>query len=315
MKATRAYITGPRKVELREDNLEPKEGEVLVQVAACGLCSSEIPGYEAKRDRPLPYVMGHEGAGTVVQVGRGAKGWQPGDRVTGVIKEAFASHGLARAEELVRVPVGVPLEHALGEPLFCITNVARGSNPQFGDFAVLIGCGAMGLLTLAALKGAFVSAMVAVDLFDWRLDVARELGATDVINAAKEDVASKIAEMTEGRGADLVIEFTGKPGGLELGAKVIKRGQGKLVMAGYHHSPATYNLADFAHKGIIMHTTHPYYSPDQPADYRRAMAALGAGVFPMGRLITNRYALADLAQGFEDLIASREGYLKGIVAP
>jgi threonine dehydrogenase-like Zn-dependent dehydrogenase len=76
-----------------------------------------------------------------------------------------------------------------------------------------------------------------------------------------------------------------------------------------------YYLRQFAFKGLIAHQAHPHYSPDVMADYARALAALGRGVFPMDLIVTERYSLEQVGDGFEALISHREGFLKGIVVP
>ena len=314
MKAVRAGLVAPRKFELIEVDLAPGPGEVVVEIAACGICSSEIPRYDGSWLKEVPAFMGHEASGVVAEVGPGDSEFKPGDRVTGVIRSGFATHGLAGQTELVRIPDHVALEHALGEPLMCVSNVARSAAPQFGDVVALVGCGAMGLLTLAALRSPSLGALIAVDTIASRLAIAEECGATLTIDAAKLDATAEVLAFSGG-GADVVVEFTGGPGGLELATSLLRRGQGKLIMAGYHHTPATYDLRGFAAKGLIAHSPHPNYSPDMMADYRRGMAALARGVFPMHRIVTNSYPLALVGDGFEALISHEEGYIKGIVVP
>ena len=122
-------------------------------------------------------------------------------------------------------------------------------------------------------------------------------------------------ERLTGSGADVVVELTGKPGGLELSARLLRMRQGTLVMGGYHQIRDQYYLHEFAYRGLIAHQAHPSYSPDIMADYERALAALGRGVFPMERIVTDRVPLDRVAAGFEALIAHREGFVKGIVVP
>jgi threonine dehydrogenase-like Zn-dependent dehydrogenase len=100
-----------------------------------------------------------------------------------------------------------------------------------------------------------------------------------------------------------------------LSADLLKMGQGSLVMAGYHHSPGTYNLRNFAYKGLVAHQAHPHYSPDESADYKRALAALGKGVFPMEKLITHKFGLDEVGTGFNALRSHQADFIKGIVVP
>ena len=313
IKATRAALTAPETFELRDADLLPEDGEVVVAIEVCGICSSEIPSFEGHGVDNAPLFMGHEPSGTIAAVGHGVTCFREGDRVTGAFSGAFATHAVAKAEKLIAVPDNVPLKHALGEPLFCVTNIARAAAPRFGDYVAVVGCGAMGLLTISALRYAGLGMLLAVDQISARLEVARDFGATYTTGNAGDPI-DEVMDLTHG-GCDVVVEVTGHPGGLELAANLVRVGQGKLVMAGFHHSPATYNLRSFALKGLIAHQAHPNYSPDQRADYVRAMTAVARGVFPMDRLITHQYSLEDIGAGFNALRAHDQGFLKGVIVP
>ena len=311
MQSTRAGLVEPKRFELIDVELAPGPGEVLVEVAACGICSSELPVYTGQRPVDKPAFLGHEGVGTVAALGAGVTGLREGDRVTGAISQAFATYTVASVDKVFKVPSIVELAHALGEPLFCVANIARAASPLFGDHVVVVGCGAMGLLTIAALKNSGLGSLIAVDPIPERRQLALEIGATHVTVA---DPINEVLNIT-GRGSDVVIEIVGKPAGLRLAADLLRRGRGRLIMAGYHQLDDVYNLRNFAFKGLIAHSVHPGYSPDQPADYARALAALERGVFPMGKIITHRLPLDKVADGFEALRDHAPGFLKAIVVP
>ncbi len=314
MKVVRAGLVKAREFELIETELSPGAGELLIDIAACGICSSEIPRYTDKKDEDPPVYLGHEPSGTVAQIGSGVTRFKEGDRVTGGISKGFATHSLAAEEDLLPVPAGVDLQHAIAEPLMCVSNIVRAAAPKFGDHVAVVGCGQMGLLAIAALKQEGLGSLIAVDRIGWRLDLARNIGATHAVGADAEDPVEEVEEITNG-GADVVVELTGKPGGLELSAELIRMGQGTLVMAGFHQVRDQYYLRHFAFKGLIAHQAHPHYSPNVMADYERALAALERGVFPMDLIVTERYSLEQVGDGFEALISHREGFLKGIVVP
>ncbi len=196
----------------------------------------------------------------------------------------------------------------------CVSNVARAAGPKFGDRVAVVGCGAMGLLTIAALKSDGLTCLIAVDQIESRLEFARLCGATHTIDSSVDVALDAVMNLTES-GADVVVEFTGLPSGLELAGSLLRMGQGRLIMAGYHHSPDTYDLRQFAYKGLVAHSPHPNYSPDVMADYRRGISALARGVFPMDRLVTHEFSLDSLAEGFESLISHAPGYIKGVAVP
>ena len=314
MKVVQAGLVGPREFELIETDMSPGPGEVLIEIAACGICSSEIPAYTDHRVEDPPSFLGHEPSGVVVATGNDVDRFEAGDRVTGAFAMGFATHSLAPVEKLFPVPDGVDLHHAVAEPLMCISNIARAAAPRFGDHVAVVGCGQMGLLTIACLHQAGLESLIAIDRIQWRLDMAMQIGATHAFGADGNDPVAAVEQLTGG-GADVVVELTGKPGGLELSAQVLRMQQGTLVMGGYHQVPDQYHLHEFAYKGLVAHQAHPSYSPDVAADYERALAALARGVFPMERIVTDRVPLDRGAGGVEGLISHREGFVKGIVVP
>ena len=115
------------------------------------------------KEEDPPVYLGHEPSGTVAQIGSGVTRFKEGDRVTGGISKAFATHALAAEEDLLPVPAGVDLQHAIGEPLMCVSNIVRAAAPKFGDHVAVVGCGQMGLLAIAALKQAGLGSLIAVD--------------------------------------------------------------------------------------------------------------------------------------------------------
>ncbi len=311
MRSTRAGLVEPKRFELIDVELAPGPGEVLVEVSACGICSSEIPVYTGDRPVDMPAFLGHEGSGVVAAVGPGVKGFAEGERVTGAIGQAFATHAVADAGMLFKVPDGVDMAHALGEPLFCVANIARAAAPRFGDHVAVVGCGQMGLMTIAALKNPGLGSLVAVDALPERRQLALVAGATHV---TVDDPVSEIMDIS-GRGADVVVELVGKPGGLRLATDMLRRGQGRLIMGGYHQLDDVYHLRNFSYQGLIAHSAHPAYSPDMAGDYRRALEALSRGVFPMDLVVTHRLPLDGIAEGFDMLRSHAPGYLKGVVVP
>ena len=245
---------GPIQIESLD--LEgPRDDEVLVRLAASGICHTDIDFIDDWTGPPV--VLGHEGAGVVAEVGPGVKGVQPGDHVVlsyqscgrcppcrrghptacerfwdanfgfqrldgsnaysnGVQghffgQSSFATHTLATTRNLVKVPPDLPIK--LLAALGCGLQTGAGTVfnslkvPQGSSLAVF-GTGAVGLAAVMAARLAGANPIIAVDLKPGRLDLALELGATHVINSAREDVVSRVQAVT-GRGVDYVLEITG----------------------------------------------------------------------------------------------------------
>jgi threonine dehydrogenase-like Zn-dependent dehydrogenase len=298
--------------------MTPGPGQVLLRVSACGICHSEMKPYlTGPADGGSPLLLGHEVVGQVVEVGIGVDELAVGDRVSGLLGQGFATHALANSGQLLRLPDGLSDGQALLEPAKCVVTAARGAGFEFGDSVALVGCGYMGLLVLACLRWRGARHLIGIDLDPDRLALARELGATDVIDArpGPAAVVAAVNELTGGRMVDVAIEAAGSAPALELACLVLRRVRPKLVMVGYHNRPQQIDMTNFAARGLIMHVTHPAYSEDQTEDLRRALWALERGIMPAERLVTHRYRLDEIQAGFEAALTPRDGYIKGIVLP
>lgn len=319
MRITEARLVEPRRIELAERDLSPAPGEAVIEIAACGYCMTDFHVYEGEDPNvALPFVPGHEASGRIVEMNPlpTDPAWEIGAAVTGAFGAAFATHAVAPLRRLFAVPEGVPMAHAQGEPLACVVNVARAAAVEVGDHVVLIGCGAMGLMLLTCLARSGAASVAAVDVLADRLTRAAELGATHTIHAKQVDAAAEIDAITGGRGADVAIEFTGKPAGLALAGRVIRYGRGRLLIPGSHMVPGEYDLWPLMLKGAAAAMAHPAYSLDFDDDLRRGLLGLGRGLFAMDRILTHRYTLANAADGFEDARhAAETGYLKGVLQP
>lgn len=310
-----ARIVEPRKIDVVEDTFELGPRDVAVKVAACGICAWESHFYTGELDTPLPRPIGHEGAGVVAAVGPEVTAWKPGDRVAGLFGPAFATYAPSDERMLVRVPDHVSLEHAVIEPVKCVVTVLRAARPEFGDHVLVVGAGFMGLLAIAGLRGAGLASLVAVDLIDERLELARQLGATIALNPRRDDVPARLREITGGHGVDVALEATASPKGMELASQVLRRGRPTLVIVTASLGPATYDLSAWQPTGAIVHTAHPGYCLDPVDELRRSMDGVSRGVFPMDRLVTHRFGLDEVARGIEVGLARTPGYIKGVVIP
>src|SRR5687767_8476767 len=198
--------------------------ELLVRVAACGICGSDVHGYDGSTGRRIPpLVMGHEAAGVIEQVGSEVRNFAVGDRVTfdstvycgecefcragranlcdnrqvlGVScgdyrrHGAFAEYVAVPARICYRLPDSLPLEHAaLIETVSVAVHAVKRSPPKPDDDVAIIGSGMIGLLVIQVLRHTGCRRLIAVDVDEDRLKLARKLGATDMINAKNEDAA------------------------------------------------------------------------------------------------------------------------------
>jgi threonine dehydrogenase-like Zn-dependent dehydrogenase len=316
MRIREVRLVGPRRMEIAERDLVAAPGQSIVEIAACGYCTTDVHKYLGDDpDVSLPVVLGHEASGIVFETNPPDKRIRPGMRVTGGFEYCFATHVAAPTHRLILVPDDVPMEHALGEPIACVVNVAQAANPEPGDDVVLIGCGAMGLMTLTLLARSAAASITAVDIRADRLALARELGATRTINAKETDAWRAIMNQTRGKGAEVVIEFSGSPAGFDLAANVVRYTRAKLLVPASHMKPATYDLWPLALNGTQVIFAHPAWSLDFDEDMRRGLQMLRHGLFPMDRLLTHRFTLEEAAQGMEMAVNGTDGYIKGLLVP
>lgn len=311
MQVTAAYLVGRQRVELRELDLEPREDEVLIRVAACGICHGDVLNFD--REHAAPRRFGHEPVGQIVARGPWVKGLAEGDWVVGCLSGSFATHVLARERDCF--PVSADLTQvgaALAEPLKCVTTVCRAAAPDFRDTVVVVGCGFMGLATISLLARTWAKAVIAVDTAESRRALALELGATHAVDPAADDVRQRILDLTSGTGADVAVEFAGQPQAVTRAARSLRR-RGRLVLAG-GYSVGDAESARIYLDALTVHHAPPAFSPNQPDDWRRTIDTMAAGLFPLDRLLTHRFKLSALQDALETAACGASaGYLKGIV--
>jgi L-iditol 2-dehydrogenase len=202
-----------------------KDDEVLVASRSVGICHSDFELLEGRYIIPFDYpiIPGHEWAGEIVEVGRDVTDFKPGDRVVGecVIGEdhfgfsisgAAAEYFVARPEWLHRVPEQLTdTQAALVEPFSCAYFAAmRADNLNASDTAVVFGAGPIGL-SCVAVASTLGARVIAVEPNPTRANLARQLGAEEVVDPTSEGFLDTVLELTKGRGADVVLEASGQP--------------------------------------------------------------------------------------------------------
>jgi len=334
-----AILVGPKKIVFRERRLKKlKKKEILVKVAACGICSTEIPVYQGLtikkpgasfRHAKYPCALGHEVVGIVISFGSAVTTFKKGDRVTGMayFDSGFATHVIEPEESWVKIPEKVVIEHALGEPLAAVTNIVRLANPDFGDFVLIVGDGFMSLLAISILSKYPLKSLVVVGHHDNRLKLAKKFGATSIINSKNEDPYWAVRNLVDNKnknmpvtpwlnGVDLAFDFTGKMAGLQLCASLCKpKKRARLVMAGVYGNEK-FTLGEYlVNRGPILLPSYPAQSLNIMDDVKRAMWALEKGLFPMDKLITHAFSLSRLDDAMKFAISKDDNFIKGIVTP
>ena len=339
----RAAVLGGNSSGLRvEDVSRPRagRGEVLVRVAACGLCHTDLHylDHGVPTFKTTPVILGHECSGTVEELGPEVAGVKPGQRVLlpavftcgqchqcrrgrenicvsmkmlgNHVDGAYAQWVVAPARELMNLPDDLPLEEsciiadALTTPYHA---VVRRGDVRPGDRVLVLGCGGVGLgvVQMARAAGAYVAA---VDIEDEKLVLAEKLGAVVCLNPLKENNLSKAVARHLGGMPQVCFEAIGNPTTLTQAMGAVEAG-GRVVVVGYceHDVPMKASRVMFRELEIVGSLGC------RPVDYPRVIEMVRRGTIQLAPLVSHRFPLESIHEGLDML---RQGKLiRGIVVP
>lgn len=319
------------------------DDEVLIRVAACGVCGSDVHGWDGSTGRRVPpLIMGHEAAGVVEKVGSNVSRAQPGDRVTfdstvycgvcaycrrgevnlcnqrqvlGVSCGDYRRHG-AFAEYLVAperilypVPDTLPLEHAaLVEPVSIAVHAVRRAALKSGESTVVVGTGMIGLLIVQALRAAGAKSIVAVDIAPERLELAEQMGATATVDARSPDLLAALREHTGG-GVDASFEAVGTTECVTAAIECVRKG-GSVTLVG-NVSPKV----EVPLQSIVTRELTLYGSCGSQGEYPKCIELMASGAIDVEPLITATAPLEEGPAWFERLYAREPGLMKVVLRP
>jgi threonine dehydrogenase-like Zn-dependent dehydrogenase len=324
MKMKASVLVGPEKNEMMEVDM-PTIGdqEVLIRVKVCGVCASELHPWiegagwlEAGGQRP---IFGHEPVGIIEKVGSGVEGFREGDRVTGLIQNAFAQFAKADYRKIVRVPDCLDDLEAMGEPLSCLMSGADRTPVSLGHDVAVIGAGFMGLgfLQLMRLKGA--GRIIAVDMREESLEHALRFGAVELYTPQTVKPEYKVTEwghMEEGiKGLDVVVEATGSQGGLQLAGDMTAV-HGTLSVVGYHQGHGgmrNVNMELWNWKAISVINAHERRYQVHMKHMEAGLKLIAAGLFNMKDLVTNVYGLGEVDGAYDAIKSKPQGFIKSVI--
>jgi L-iditol 2-dehydrogenase len=290
--------------------------DVLVRVAACGVCASELDIWSGLSGHATyPWYPGHEVSGVVERAGEAVRFPAPGDRVAvWVTTRGFAEYVAVNAGYCFDAK-GVSLDVALGEPLACAVNAVEVAGVSLGDDVVIVGAGFMGHVVhqLVDLQGP--RQVIVADSRDDALKRAEQLGATRVVNVTRESLVDAVMEATGGVGADVSFEFTGVQPPLDaLGD--ITRMSGAIVLGGYHQGPPRQvPLAQWNWKALRIVNAHFREVAIILRGMERGMRLLTSGRISLDDLVTHRFPLDEIDAAFQTALDKPEGFVKAMVTP
>lgn len=321
----------------------PGRGDVLISVAACGICGSDVHGYDGSSGRRIPpIVMGHEAAGTIAALGAGVTGYSRGDRVTfdstifcgacnncrrgdvnlcdhrqvlGVSCNeyrragAFAEFVAVPARILYLLPETLSFtEAAMLEAVSVALHGVYLAQTAADSKALVIGAGMIGLLTMQALRAAGCESVYVADLDGTRLKLAQSLGATAIL-ASNVNPAERVLQLTGGVGADVVIEAVGRNETVNASIDCVRKG-GTVVLVGNIAPEVTLPLQKVVTRQIRLQG-----SCASAGEYPRAIELLASAAIQVKPLISAIAPLEDGPDWFERLYAREPNLMKVILAP
>jgi len=318
--------------------------DVLIQVAACGICGSDVHGYDGSTGRRIPpIVMGHEAAGIIAAVGTEVAVIAPGDRVTFdstvyCTKCEFCLRGdvnLCEDREVVGVSCGdyrragafaefiaVPeyivyklppslsfADAAMLEAVSVALHAVKLSHIQGGETALVIGAGMIGLLVLQAAHAAGCSRVLVADVDATRLAMATTLGAAETLDVSKADPVDAVLRLTSGRGVDVVLEAVGRPETVATAIDCVRKG-GTVTLIGNIASQVSIPLQKIVTRQIRLQG-----SCASAGEYPEAMELISSGRIKVAPMISAVAPLRDGPQWFERLHEHEPNLMKVILDP
>jgi len=341
-----AVFYGPHQPLKVEEVPTPKPGfgEILVKVAACGVCHTDMHyiDHGVPTFKHPPMILGHEASGVVAELGEGVSSWKPGDKVLlpavlscgtcrncrmgrenicdsmrmfgNHVDGAYAEYVLAPAKDALAMPDGVPLiegsiiADAVSTPYHAVVN--RG-NVRAGDWVAVFGCGGVGIncVQVAAAVGASV---IAIDAAPDKLEIAKKLGAQFTINPAEVEKGrfDKAVRKLIGDGVDVAFEAIGKPETIQAAFSTIRKG-GLCVVIGYTDKPVELPASKimFFEQGIIGSLGC------RPVDYPRIIEMARTNRIKVKDLVTASFPLDRINDAFDLLRSGAAGVLRSVIVP
>ena len=312
-----AVVTGPGTIRIdRQSAPQPGPGQVRVALEGCGVCASNLTpwaGPEWMQFPTEPGGLGHEGWGRIDALGQGVTGLALGDRVAALSYHSYATHDVAEADAVVKLPAALDNQPFPGEPLGCAMNIFKRSDIQPGQTVAIVGIGFLGaLLTqLASRAGARV---IAISRRPYSLDIAKSMGAAEVIPMNDHwQIIEQVKALTDGQFCDRVIEAVGKQWPLDLAAE-LTRERGKLIVAGYHQDgPRQINMQLWNWRGLDVINAHERDPKIYIQGIRDAADAIMAGKLDPSSLYTHDFALEELDTALDTTRDRPDGFLKALI--
>jgi L-iditol 2-dehydrogenase len=337
-----AIMTGIKQIQIIDFKMPVlKKGEILIKTEYVGVCGSDVhfleTGKRKGKEFQLPFILGHECSGTVMEIGEGVTNLVAGDRVAiepqqtcgrceyckggrynlcadvafpsvppydGMLRKYFAFP----AHLCFRLPQNVSsLEGALIEPLAVGFQAAKRGDVEIGKTIAILGMGCIGLTTLLACKAMGALRIIGADLFEKRLQTAKAFGASAVINPAVDGMVEKVYELTDGKGADIVFETAGSKVTASKTGSVLKRG-GVVVMVGNVEGQTPFDFMELMYKEGEIRTIYRYKN-----NFPTTIEAVASGGIDVKGIVSDMVDFKQTQQAFDRVINDKQNVIKAVI--
>lgn len=323
---------------------EITDTQVLVKIEYVGICGSDIHYFHNGRCGDFmvnpneDFMLGHECAGIITQVGKNVTSLKVGDKValepgipcgqcefcksgrynlcpdvhflaTPPVQGCYENYIAFPSNMCFKLPNHLSTrDGALVEPLAVGIHAATQGNITLGDHVVILGMGCIGLVTLLACKAYGATDITCIDVIPKRLEYARNLGASRTIDASDCDTIHEIQKLTDGRGAEKIFETAGSPVTIAQTPYLVKRG-GTIILVGMSPNPElTYNFGQIMAKEATIKSVFRYRNV-----YPRAIEALADGKIDVSHIVSHEFAFKDIQKAFEAATYDKNNVVKAIV--
>ncbi len=320
------------------------DNEVLIKVEAVGICGSDVHGMDGSTGRRIPpIVMGHEAAGTIISLGSDVKEWKEGDRVTfdstiyilddwytrkgmynlsdgrmvlGVSPGEYRRHG-AFAEYvnvpqhiLYRIPDEVTFAQAsMVEPVAVAAHAVELTPLELNDTAVVVGCGMIGLFVVQVLRTRGCGNIIAIDLEDDKIALAKELGADAGFNPKRDDIRKEVKALTEGRGADVAFEVVGISDTVLIAIDSVRRGATVTLVGNLNP------VAEIPLQAVVTQQIRLQGSCAICGEYPAVLDMIARREVNVEAILSAEAPLSEGAEWFQRLYNKEPGLIKVVLKP
>lgn len=313
MKTQGIFFQGKGDIGLRDVDLrDPEYDEIQARLLVSGICTGEI-WYHANHTFDQPVLTGHEGIGIVTKVGREVSGFREGDLISTPIYRWLLDANL-RADKCIKLS-GTPadMDSYIIEPVYCAVNCLHYTAPYPGDRIIVFGAGYMGLLIIQLLARYPLCELVAVDLKEKNLQLARQFGATTTINL-KDPLSGEILKAMPAKPYDIAVECSGAGQALDWCTRLAGPG-GKLVIFANHHADRLVDARKWHASGLTILSITPTMAINDNLlkPFTRAENLMFQGKISQENLVNFKYNYRDIKRAMDESAAKPDGFIKSMI--